>query len=113
MTHRMKLQPEPFSMIGSGRKTIELRLYDEKRRAIAVGDEVVFSQVDSGEELRCRVVSLHPFPSFSALYASLPLLACGYTEEDVKGASAADMARYYSREDEERYGVLGIGITLL
>lgn len=113
MTHCMKLQPEPFLMIKSGRKTIELRLFDEKRRAIAIGDEILFSRADTGDRLRCLVVALYPFPSFAALYAALPLLACGYTEETVKRASPEDMVRYYSREDEARCGVLGIGIKCL
>ena len=30
----MNLAPSPFEMIKSGEKTIELRLYDEKRRAV-------------------------------------------------------------------------------
>ena len=110
MTHLMKLQPGPFAMIKSGQKTIELRLYDEKRQRIAIGDEIIFSHNDTGETLRCEVTALHTFASFAALYAALPLLACGYTENTVKEASPEDMARYYSREDEARYGVLGIGI---
>lgn len=32
--HIMKLKPSPFEMIRSGKKTIELRLYDEKRKSI-------------------------------------------------------------------------------
>ena len=35
MTHTMKLNPKPFTFIESGIKTIELRLFDEKRKAIA------------------------------------------------------------------------------
>ena len=113
MTHCMKLQAEPFSMIKSGQKTIELRLFDEKRRRIALGDRIVFSHIDTGEALCCEVTGLHWFPSFSALYDNLPLLACGYTEATVKDASPKDMERYYSREEEARCGVLGIGIRLI
>ena len=43
MKHYMNLNPEPFEMIRSGEKTIELRLNDEKRKAIGVGDTKVFS----------------------------------------------------------------------
>ena len=32
MTHEMRLHDEPFNLIKNGTKTIELRLYDEKRR---------------------------------------------------------------------------------
>ena len=34
MKHYMNLCPEPFEMIRSGKKTIELRLNDEKRKII-------------------------------------------------------------------------------
>ncbi len=30
--HMMNLNPSPFKMIKEGHKTIELRLYDEKRK---------------------------------------------------------------------------------
>ena len=42
MEFKMKLQSLPFSVIESGRKSIELRLYDEKRKQIAVGDTIRF-----------------------------------------------------------------------
>lgn len=42
MKHTMKLRPNPFRMILCGEKTYELRLYDEKRQCIKIGDEIVF-----------------------------------------------------------------------
>ena len=41
MTHKMNLHNDPFEKIACGIKNIELRLYDEKRRLIKVGDEIV------------------------------------------------------------------------
>jgi hypothetical protein len=52
------------------------------------------------------------FDSFEELYSSLPLLKCGYTEEDVDGAHFSDMEEYYSAEEQKRYGVLGIEIVI-
>ena len=46
MIHKMNLNPEPFERILSGRKTIELRLNDEKRRLIKVGDKIEFIQTE-------------------------------------------------------------------
>ena len=113
MTHKMKLHREPFEMIRSGRKTIELRLYDEKRRLISVGDEIKFvSSSDSTISLSCRVIALHKFDSFEDLYNSLPLLQCGYTENDILTASADDMNIYYPKEKQKEYGVIGIEIEL-
>lgn len=113
MKHTMKLQDAPFRQIASGQKTIELRLDDEKRRLIAVGDEIEFSHTVRGDLLRCRVKALHRFPTFAALYASLPLLQCGYTVDTVKDASPADMEHYYAVEEQKRYGVLGIELALI
>ena len=43
MIHNMNLNNEPFELIKSGSKTIELRLNDEKRRLLNVGDEILFN----------------------------------------------------------------------
>lgn len=106
----MKLQPSPFEMIKSGKKTVELRLYDEKRRKIRVGDKIVFTSTESGETLERTVSALHRFDSFEVLYNTLPLTQCGYTEENVSAASPADMELYYSKEEQKKYGVLGIAL---
>ena len=104
----MNLAPSPFAMIKSGQKTIELRLLDEKRRQIRVGDDVIFTNVESGEALTKTVVKLHSFDSFEELYHALPLLKCGYTAEDVHAAHPSDMEQYYSAEEQRKYGVVGI-----
>ena len=113
MKHEMKLHQMPFEMIKSGRKTIELRLYDEKRRLISAGDEIEFTSRALGEKLLCRVIKLHIFDSFDALYEALPLLECGYTERDVSTASPRDMDAYYSLEEQKRYGVVGIELKII
>ena len=111
--HEMRLNPAPFRMIQSGEKTIELRLYDEKRQRIAVGDTITFTETDTGEKLSVTVTALHVFPSFSELYRALPLDQCGYTEADVKTASPDDMLAYYSKEQQRQYGVVGIAVAVL
>lgn len=104
----MKLNPTPFEMIKSGEKTIELRLFDEKRRALSVGDEIIFTSNATGETLAKKVVALHKFASFEELYDALPLLKCGYTQADVGTAAPEDMESYYSKEEQAKYGVVGI-----
>ena len=106
--HEMKLQPQPFSMIKSGEKTIELRLFDEKRQKIKAGDKIVFTNSQTGETLNMVVVKLHVFSNFAQLYASLPLLECGYTAQDIGTAHPSDMEQYYSVQEQSKYGVVGI-----
>ncbi|WP_440451726.1 ASCH domain-containing protein [Ruminococcus intestinalis] len=117
-------------------KNIELRLNDEKRRLINVGDEITFINTeDNRKTLKTEIVNIYKFKSFEELYAVLPLLKCGYTKEDVKTASSLndlldpqlkkytkedvktaspeDMLAYYSTKQQEKYGVLGIEIKVI
>ena len=110
--HRMKLRREPFDMIKSGKKTIELRLWDEKRRKLKTGDTIVFTDTEENRQLKAKVLRLHRFNSFDELYKSLPLLKCGYTEDNVKAARASDMEAYYSADEQARFGVVGIELML-
>ena len=114
MEFKMKLDSLPFLMIESGRKTIELRLYDEKRRRIAVGDTIRFSDLKKPEKtILTEVKELFIFNSFDELYSVLPLTECGYTIETVESASPKDMLKYYTPEQEKQYGVVGIRIEVL
>ena len=68
MLHQMNLQPQPFNMIRSGQKTFELRLYDEKRQKVHVGDEIEFSCLDGNEApFVVRVTGLHLFENFGSM----------------------------------------------
>ncbi len=109
----MNLASEPFEMIKRGLKTFELRLYDEKRSALRVGDIVTFNNKANGEKIKTRILSLHRFPNFAALYDALPLLKCGYTEENVGAASPDDMNKYYPQEKQRCCGVLAIEISII
>lgn len=114
MQHTMKLQPSPFERIVSGQKTVELRLYDEKRRQIRSGDTIRFIKTTPPyETVLTRVLSVEVFPDFTALYAALPLTDCGYTQEELSVASPQDMNAYYSAEQQRQYGVVGIRIAVL
>ena len=111
MIHRMHLKDSPFDKIKHGKKTIELRLYDEKRKKISVGDIIEFEKDD--EKLSARVVRLHLFSSFAQLYENLPLEKCGYSEKELEGASYTDMEQYYSPDEQKNFGVVGIEFVLI
>lgn len=114
MIHTMRLWDAPFNMIKSGLKTIELRLYDEKRREVQIGDTIRFICAnDQHRSLEAKVIALHRFDNFSQLYEQLPLEKCGYLPEEIPNASSADMEVYYSLSEQQNYGVVGIEISLL
>lgn len=110
VTHEMHLQPVSFEKMRSGSKTIEIRLNDEKRRRIRVGDEIVFSLMgDSVQKIRAEVLELLSFPTFRALFAAFPPEQYGGASKD----EYASMYQYYSQEDAEKYGVLAIRIRIV
>lgn len=112
--HIMKLQPSPMKMIRDGSKTIELRLLDRKRKKVAVGDVIMFvNATDITDTLSVTVKDLFVFDSFDELYKKLPLLECGYTKDNVDIASPSDMELYYSAEEQKKYGVIGIKISVI
>ena len=112
MIYYMNLSPSPFSRIADGSKTIELRLNDEKRQKIAVGDTIVFTNTETKETISVQVLALHKFPNFEELYKALPLNLCGYSQSELETAHYTDMEEYYSQEKIQKYGALGIEITL-
>ena len=114
MEHTMNLYPSPFFKIKNGVKTIELRLYDEKRRKVVPGDTIRFyNSENANETILTKVLELYVFDTFDELYKELPLLECGYTENDICSASAKDMDEYYSPERQKQFGVVGIRIAVI
>ncbi len=114
MKHYMKLNPVPFENIYNGLKTIELRLNDEKRKKIKVDDILIFQHTsDNKKSITAKVKVLHHFRSFDELYSNLPLLKCGYTQDNVNTAKAEDMLKYYSTEQQAKYGVLGMEFEVI
>lgn len=111
MLHQMKLRTLPFEKIKNGSKTIELRLNDEKRQKIQIGDFIGFSCLDeSKQKIQTRVTALHHFSSFEELYTALPKEKLGYTPAETPVPDHMD--EYYPREKQEQYGVLGIELYL-
>ena len=112
--HRMHLDPEAFVRMEAGEKTVELRLYDEKRRHIQAGDVIRFESTDDDTDvLYAQVAGMRFFASFDELYRALPLTDCGYTPAEAKTASPRDMDKYYAPEDQKKWGVVGIELSLL
>lgn len=108
MKHEMKLNNEPFECIKNGTKTIELRLNDEKRKLLTVGDYIEFTNRVTNEKLLVEVIDLFKYNSFEELYKHFNKIEIGYSINEE--ANPKDMENYYSKEEQEKYGVLGIKI---
>ena len=107
MLHKMKLNESPFERIKNGTKTIEFRLFDEKRQLVKVGDKIEFSKLpDLDEKILVDVLELYQERTFKELFDKL-----GDNDEIAK-KNAESMYTIYSPEEEAKYGVLGIKIKI-
>lgn len=107
MIHNMKLNEKPFNNIKNGTKTIEYRLFDEKRKLLKVGDKIVFSKLpDLEDKVMVEVLDLYQEKTFKDLYIKL-----GDSEEAAE-EKANSMYTIYTPEEEKEYGVLGIRIKI-
>ena len=69
MNHKMKLQPRYYDFILNGTKRIELRLYDEKRQKINIGDTIIFQKEPELEiTMKVKVIGLLRYDTFEELF---------------------------------------------
>ena len=108
ITYRMNLNPRPFESVRSGRKTVEMRLNDERRRYIDNGDYILFVHTETEEELFVKVKGRAEYPSFHELYAAHDKISIGYREDEM--ANPSDMLEYYTEEQIRTHGALAIFI---
>ena len=111
ITHQLKLATEPFNAIVSGNKTIESRLYDEKRQKIQLGDEIVFTNRDSPDQTATtKVVGLLRYATFHDLFShNDPQKFGGESIEWLEN----QISEFYSIEDQQLHGVVGIEFILV
>ena len=109
--HHMNLQPRYFNYIKNGTKRIELRLYDEKRSKIRLGDTIIFSNPE-GESLSTQVIGLLRYADFESLFQdfSIDLLA---DKAMSKSELIQVLSDFYPAEEQQKQGVLGIRIKPL
>ena len=110
--HEMTLLDEPFARIADGTKTVEMRLYDEKRQLLRVGDVIVFRHRDLASCIEARVLGVCAYPDFDALvddFSPIQLGSKGWTREQI----ADFMKDLYGKDKCGRYRAAAIRIKLL
>lgn len=98
----MNLQPKYFDFIKDGTKRIELRLYDEKRRSIQLGDIIEFAKSDD-EKFKAEVVGLLRYNSFADLFEDfdISILAdSSMTKQELLEV----LGEFYSEEKQAEFG---------
>lgn len=107
----MNLQPKYFDFIKDGTKRIELRLYDEKRRSIQLGDIIEFAKSEE-EKFKAEEIGLLRYNSFADLFEDfdISILAdSSMTKQELLEA----LGEFYTEEKQAEFGVIGIRIELV
>ncbi|MBK3495028.1 ASCH domain-containing protein [Viridibacillus sp. YIM B01967] len=106
----MRLYGEYFKAIKEGKKTVEVRLNDENRRKIKIGDTIKFIRVpEQNETLKVQVTDLRKYDTFEEMYENI-----SFQDFDCEGWSMKAMVEgtyeIYTPEQEKRWGTLAITI---
>lgn len=112
MIFTMHLNKEPFELIVSGKKTIEMRLFDTKRQSMGVGDTIEFiNRADETQRAVVEIVGKHIYYDFAGLYADYDKKDLGYADNEI--ADPKDMEKYYPLAEQHKNGVVGLEFRLL
>ena len=113
MKHEMKLQQKYYDFIKRGTKRIEIRLFDEKRQKIKIGDTIKFLKEDNQDEsFEVKVIGLLRYNSFEDMFKDFDISVLS-DKSMTKDELISALEKFYTKEKQEQYGVLGIRIDLL
>lgn len=110
----MKLYEKHFNNIKNKTKKIEVRLFDEKRRKLKVGDIISFVKLPGPDEkISVKVKGLSIFGSFHSLYSTFDAELFAHPKDITVEGQIERKRVIYSEEDEKRHGVLGIHLEFI
>lgn len=113
MNCTMKLKDSAFERMTNGTKEFEYRVNDAKRQLVRIGDTILFTKVSNlNEKLLTEVINIQPFRTFYDAFKELKNQDNSDTGENIEESVIA-MSKYYSKEEEEKYGVIAIKIKVL
>lgn len=108
----MHLSEEPFNWIKEGRKVVEVRLFDEKRKEVDIGDVITFKRLNNEEEIKVKVKGLLRFGSFRDLFLFIPKKYLAHESLSL-GEQIKRIRKYYSEEKEKKHGVIAIWFEVI
>lgn len=116
----MHLSDDMFSKVEAGTKTVEMRLFDDKRKQVDIGDYIEFIHVaDPARRVLRKVADLQPFASFRDAFTATEyrdnafVNVLRYTPAQLGAPESSDipalvhgMYKYYTKKQEKEHGVI-------
>ena len=106
--HTMNVKTKYYNLLKSGKKIIELRLFDEKRQKIKVGDEIIFSDSsNSNDNFKATVLKLHHAENFDELCQIIKPEQAGFSSKE---ELISVLEEFYTPSAQKKFGVVEIEI---
>ena len=104
----MKVNTEYYNYFINGTKRIEIRINDEKRRSIKIGDKIrIIKNPEKDESFVAEVIGLLYYRNFSELLYDIDIELVAdkeYTKERLMKV----LDTFYTQEEQKEYGIVGI-----
>ena len=107
------LDEDIFANVKYGTKNVEVRVNDEKRRKLKVGDKITFlKRPDETESIDAIIEGLAYYKNFNDLvedYTIEELYSKGYSKEEFLSL----LKRFYSNDEIDKYGTVAIKFKIV
>lgn len=108
MKHIMHLRSKYFNLVNCDKKSIEIRLADEKRKNFKVGDVIVFYELSHDDNYTSVLIdSIKKYSTFEELLSDNDINDLGI---NILGKSnfIQELKEIYPTDTVTKYGLLGI-----
>lgn len=110
---QLHLHPDVFEIIKNGQKRVEMRLNDEKRKTMLPGDEIIFiKRFTEPKKIVAKITKRREFLKFSDLIDYYPMDLI-YLKEYTKEQLLNELTRFYSAEEQDKYGVVALEFKII
>ena len=103
------LDSDIFELVANGTKNIEVRINDEKRRNLKIGDNLIFiKRPEEKEKIYAIVTDLVYYNNFDELVNDYNIEIL-YLKDITKDNFVNNiLSRFYTKEQQDKYGVVAI-----
>ena len=102
------LDSDVFDVVKNGKKDIEVRVNDLKRRKLNVGDTLIFlKRPNDDEKIKAEVMKLDYYDTFNSLVNNYEMERL-YLDKFTKDEWLNLMERFYTIDEQKLWGVVAI-----
>ena len=111
--YQMRLGKKFFDLVRDGKKTIELRVNDAKRKKYKVGNVVSFVCLDNPEEvISTQITAMYYFDSIKDAVITLGKQKLGFSETMTIDKIEDEYMQFYSNEEIQKLGLVALVLSL-